>query len=195
MILHDYFKEFPAVVGAALKAEPEDRQALLKPLVEADNLFYRQDGDTTADRLVYIFLDGSRGITGKQVTEDWLSTHPVMYIGKGTIDRPLYHFWGDSEKVNVRFRDWLDYMKKQDAPVYLLIYSCGMSDREAFELEADLINLIDSRVQSLNTGIRIYKSKNAPIRMFNSKYERSNQRVYSTFGNRQRIPQEAVVKP
>lgn len=187
MTLYDYFKEYPEVVGKILK----DRTKLdeyLKPLIEADELFYQGEVTGPNEKIVYVFLDGSRGIRGKRVNEDWFPSHPVMYIGKGTIDRPLHHFWGDSDKVNIRFRDWLDYMKKQDLPVYLMIYSHSMLESQATELEADLINLVETRVQSLNTGARVYSSRNAPIRMFNSKFETSNQRVYSLRGNRQRLP-------
>ena len=190
MTLHDYFKDFPIAVGKC-KDNPDKIKDILKPLVSPEELFDRTtstDLDEDRVKLTYVFLDGSRGIRGKRVNEDWFPTHPVMYIGKGEIDRPLKHFWGDNNSVNIRFRDWLEYMKKNDLPVYILIYSCDLSDKESLELEADLINLVESRVQSLNTGARIYSSKNAPIRMFNSKFETSNQRVYSVRGNRQRIP-------
>lgn len=197
MTLHDFFKEYPSLVGSLNKdfKNTEKCEDVLKPLVKADDIFYREeDLEVHTDKLVYVFLDGSRGIRGKRVNEDWFPTHPVMYVGKGTVDRPLYHFWGDIDKVNVRFRDWLEYMKRNDLPVLLLIYSCSLTDKESLELEADLINLVEYKVQSLNSGARVYSSKNAPMRMFNSKFETSNQRVYSRLGNRQRMPKEVTKK-
>src|SRR5690606_14784494 len=144
MTLHEYFKEFPKIIGEC-KDDPTKACQLLKPLVQGKDLFYRGNGFENEKKLVYVFIDGSRGIRGKRVNEDWFPTHPVMYIGKGEIDRPLKHFWGDNNSVNIRFRDWLEYMKKNDLPVYILIYSCDLSDRESLELEADLINLVENR--------------------------------------------------
>lgn len=188
--LINYFTEFPDLVRQAKGKTLEEQIEIFKPLVgNSGELFYRDSNDDLVDRtkLVYVFLDGSASHRIHKYTEDWNNGFPVPYIGMGTLTRPIDHYVNDISTVNYFFRDWLQAMKDANYPVYIMIYAMGMSDNEAKELEADLINQT-MKVQSYTGGIKKYRNLvNTPIKLFNSKRETSNQKVYSVNGIRHKI--------
>lgn len=189
--LINYFTEFPDIIKDIKEKSLNDQVKALKPLIQSsDELFYRkeelQDEDSLS-KLVYVFMDGSSSHRMCNYTEDWLNGFPVSYIGMGSLTRPLDHYTLDGDTVNYFFRDWLQAMRDKDYPVYISIYAMGMSDIEAKQLEADLINRT-MKIQSYTTGISKYRNLNGtPIKLFNSRREVSNQKVYSTNGIRHKV--------
>lgn len=180
--LFNYFTEFPDAIKKASNKSVAKQLEVLQPIVkDSSTLFYRAKKRIKRDKLVYVFLDGSAKHRAVNYTEDWKNCLPVAYIGMGTLTRPLNHGDRDLDKVNFRFREWLEFMKRSNKPVYVAIYSMHMTDEEAKALEADLINLTIYKQSPLN-GLPVYKNALRPITLFNSKHETSNQIVYSVHG-------------
>lgn len=195
--LHNYFDDQDKIIKdtkaleAKVDLDPVEKNKkqlnIFKPLIEdSSELFYRDTNNSVIrDKLVYVFFDGSDPIRTKKVNADWDSHLPVAYIGMGETLRPFNHWKNDLEKVNFRFREWLESMKRDNRVVYLMIYAMHMSDTEAKNLEADLLSQV-IKIQSPQTGMAVYKKTRCPTRLYNSKHETSNQKVYSIYGRRQK---------
>lgn len=198
LTLHNYFDDYPSIVDKCdgLKEKHptntldriKDEKMILSPLVDSESLFRRDLNDgIIRDKIVYVFIDSSYSFRNMTINDDFVMNMPIVYIGMGSIDRPLDHWKNDITKVNSRFRSWLTnrVSRSRDKLPYLMIYSSHMSDEEAKSLEADLIDQV-ARKQSPETGSAVYKKTLTPERLFNSRYEQSHQTVYSLTGRRQK---------
>lgn len=194
---HDFFEEHVSIlnkvnkIGLSKGSEyTENKETALfklyKPLFEADELFNRVDKGFKPDRskLVYMWLDGEDTYRSRKINEDFKSNHPIAYIGMGTVTRPFEHWYNDKDKVNQRFRSWLEYQRNNNRTTYLVIYALGLTDAEAKALEADLINQV-IKTQDINQGAKAYRSHSCGlVKLFNSKHESSDQTVYTLNGDR-----------
>ena len=96
---------------------------------------------------VYIFLDTRK--PGEYIYGDYIFSHQPIYVGKGVITRPKRHFH-IYKKTNLRFHNKIkSIIEKGFKPIYNII-SDGLNEKDAFNLEKNLISLI-GRVE--NGGI------------------------------------------
>lgn len=183
--VHNYLQGFIQLVDLAKDNSLADQIKAFRPVVaDSGELFYRnEEDDVKRDKLVYMFFDGSQTFRKGEINVDFSSEHPCAYIGMGTTTRPTDHYLKRAKDVNGAFRDWLEYMQKNNKPVNIVIYAMGMADDEAKALEADLIELFSNR-QSIVSGVQWYRNRPNRLRLFNKKTETSNQTVYSVNGIR-----------
>ena len=129
---------------------------------------------------IYMYLDTRCKIPKYKFVDEIYLEYPIIYIGRGTGSRVL-HKSKPQGKSQEELQQWISFMKQQKKDPSIIIFADGMDIQPAKQLEADLIRRA-LYLQSVDTGLDIYKSFLSPNKLINKRQERSCSMFYNIYG-------------
>lgn len=150
------------------------------PLIDIKNLIENPLRWEDEPNYIYIYLDTRKKIPKYKFVDEVYFEYPIIYIGRGTGSRVL-HKSKPVGKAQEELQQWINFMQSQYTDPKIAIFADDMDIQPAKQLEADLIRRA-LFLQSIVTGLDIYKQFYAPTKLVNKRQERSSSMFYNTYG-------------
>lgn len=150
------------------------------PLINIEDLIENPLRWDDEPNYIYIYLDTRKKIPKYKFVDEIYFEYPIIYIGRGTGSRVL-HKSKSLGKAQEELQQWINFMQSLYIDPKIAIFADGMDVQPAKQLEADLIRRA-LFLQSIETGLEIYRGFLAPTKLVNKRQERSSSMFYNAYG-------------